>query len=308
MHVSDAIELYLCDITHLSEQYQIWMRRRLSQFDTWCVENNLILDQVKVPEIRKYIEYLSTRANQAKGRTGILSSHTVHGHARAIHTFLVWCSVDDDLEQYVSEKTPAKMRMPRMDEKVIETFSEAQIKALFDACDRNKFPDLAVRDRAILSVLLDTGVRADELCTLTLTNLHLNKDDQYIKVMGKGRKEREISFGQKTRRALTRYLIIRRRADTRNNKTLFLSRTGQAFVVGGLEQLIYRLARWADVEGARCHRFRHTFAVSFLKNGGDVYKLSRLMGHSSVSITETYLRTLKAREARHGGNSVLDSL
>jgi integrase/recombinase XerD len=308
MHVSDAIELYLCDITHLSPQYQTWMRIRLGQFNAWCVENNLLLNQVKVPELRKYLEYLSTRPNQAKGRTGTLSSYTIHGHARAIHTFLAWCSQDDDLSEHVSEKTPAKMRMPRTDEKVIETFSDEQIKALFDACERNKFPDLVTRDRAILSILLDTGVRADELCTLTLANLHLNKDDQYIRVMGKGRKEREISFGQKTRRALTRYLIIRRRQDMRHNKILFLSRTGQAFVVGGLEQLIYRLARWANVEGARCHRFRHTYAVSYLKNGGDVYKLSRLMGHSSVSITETYLRALKARDARHGGNSVLDSL
>lgn len=312
MQVSEAVEQYRYAIAHLSPQYQKWAIGKLKMFAAWCDENNLALEQVKVHEIRKYIDYVRTRPNQSKGReTKQLSSYTVHGHARAVRAFLNWCTQEDDLEDLVSEKTTKKIKMPKIEQKVIEIFTDAQIKAFFVACDREYTKELAIRDKAILSVLLDTGVRADELCTLKLEHLHLDRDDPYLKVMGKGRKEREIGFGNKTRLAIARYLRIRKPQSQVKTDVVFLSKFNQPLTVSGLDQLIYRLADWARVEGVRasCHTWRHTFAVNYLKNGGDLYILSRLMGHTSIAVTTVYLKALQAQDARKTGNSsVLDNM
>ncbi|HYT34088.1 MAG TPA: site-specific integrase, partial [Ktedonobacteraceae bacterium] len=80
--------------------------------------------------------------------------------------------------------------------------------------------------------------------------------------------------------------------------------------VSGLEQIITQLGERAHITGVRCspHTLRHTWAVRYLLNGGDLYKLSRLMGHTSVKITERYVASMRAWQARQGGQSVLDHL
>jgi len=306
MRVRDAVEQYQYAILHLSDQTQKWSMGRLKFFALWCESQHLEIEQIKVPALRRYLEHLQTKPHHRTGKH--LSSYTVHGHMRVIRTFLNWCTQEDELEDLVSEKVPRKMTMPRVDEKVIETFTPEQIKALLAACDQEVSQVWRVRDRAILSVLIDTGIRAGELCSLMLDNIDLDPRDPYIKVMGKGRKEREVPLGNKALTALHKY-IRRYREAPKEEKHVFLSKGNRAFTVSGLVQVIERLAAWAHIEGVHCHKFRHTYAITYLKNDGDVYKLSRLLGHASIQITtDVYLRAFKARDARMGGNSVLDNL
>jgi site-specific recombinase XerD len=135
----------------------------------------------------------------------------------------------------------------------------------------------------------------------------LDADDSYLKVNGKGRKQREVPLGRHSRTALRRYITRYRRPKDKAEKRVFLSRTGTPLTLSGLDQIIREIASRARIKGAHAHRFRHTFACQYLVNGGDVYKLSRLMGHSSVKITERYLGAVKAKQARQG-QSVLDHL
>ena len=108
----------------------------------------------------------------------------------------------------MSKKTVRRIALPKVEQKVIETFTTAEITAFFDVADKS---NMAKRDRAILSLLLDTGVRASELCGLTIENVHISRDDAYIKVMGKGRKEREIGLGSKSRASLLKYMRVERK-------------------------------------------------------------------------------------------------
>ena len=159
-------------------------------------------------------------------------------------------------------------------------------------------------------MLIDTGIRNDELCSLMLDNVHLkDPKDCYIKVDGKGRKEREVGLGRDAAKALKRY-ITRYRKAMRSERSVFLSRFGQRFTPNGLDQMLRRLGRWAKVSDVRvsAHTFRHTYAVNYLKNGGDIFKLSRLLGHESVQTTMIYLKAFNAKDARDGGPSVLDNL
>ncbi len=85
-------------------------------------------------------------------------------------------------------------------------FTSADIKALLTACNNENTPELVVRDKVIIMLLLETGIRAGELCGLTLDNVQLNPKDPFIKVFGKGRKEREVGLGQAACTALHKYI------------------------------------------------------------------------------------------------------
>jgi site-specific recombinase XerD len=190
--------------------------------------------------------------------------------------------------------------MPKMLAKVIETFSNEQIKALLLSCEKEYNQTLMVRDCAIIYILYDIGIRASELCGLTLDNVYLQPDDAYLKVLGKGDKRREVGLGKEARIALHRYISGYRKVGP-TERYVFISRQGNSLTINGLEQLTYRLGRWARVKGVRCspHTFRHTFAVNYLRATGDIYKLSRIMGHSSVKVTEGYLKSVKNKEIRN---------
>src|ERR1700694_587759 len=101
--------------------------------------------------------------------------------------------------------------MPKLQVKIIETFTKDQVKAMLAACEKEFDHNLAVRDRAILYVLYDTGIRASELRGLTLDHVYLRPDDAYLKVLGKGDKWREVGLGKDARTALHRYLTRYRR-------------------------------------------------------------------------------------------------
>ena len=295
MKLADAYAefTYAKDHTPASQQ---WYRSRLTAFFAWLGEQDIDqLEAINAPLVRRYIDQ--------RRRAGTLSSHTLHGHARAIKAFLNWAASDD----LIDERLPRRIAMPVKEQYVIATFTPDQISRLFAAAAKTPTP---LRDKALLSVLLDCGTRAAELCGLLLDKTVLTADDSYITVAGKGRKSREIGLGSRSRLALAKYLHRERGASA--SPYVFLTRSGTPLRTEGLDRLLYRLRDAAGVEhfnGVRvsAHTFRHTFAVAYLTNGGDLYKLSRLMGHSTVTTTEGYLKSFKARDARMG-MSVLDSM
>jgi site-specific recombinase XerD len=278
-----------------------WYQGRLSAFREWCLEQGINeIGDITAPLVRRYIDERRT----AISKTGKpLDSHTLHGHVRAIRALLNW-AVKEDL---VDEKVARRIALPKREQKLLAIFSPAHLDKLFAVCDQSETPEYAARDKAILAVLVDTGLRASELCGLSLERVVFTQDDAYLVLYGKGRKQREVGLGKKARAALHRY-IHRYRPRTEDSR-VFLAKGGAPLTPEGLDRLLYRLRDRASVEGVRvsAHTFRHTFAVRYLEAGGDIYRLARLMGHSSVVVTEGYLKAFNARAARQGG-SVLDSL
>jgi len=279
---------------------------KLSVFVSWCEEERLSLGDLKQATTRRFLEMLRTKVNDLTGRP--ICSSTAHGYMRVLKAFLSWLSREEDYEQIVSSRLASRMEMPKVEQGVIEVFSAEQLQALLAACGRESYQRLVTRDRAILSVLVDTGIRASELCGLTLDNAFLDPNDAHLKVFGKGKKWREVALGRRSLTELRRY-ITRYRHGGKDEQHVFLNRYGAPLTVWGLDQLIDRLGEWASITGVRCspHTFRHTYAVLYLLGGGDIYSLMRLMGHTSVRVTERYLRAMQARDARRG-TSVLDQL
>jgi integrase/recombinase XerD len=139
-------------------------------------------------------------------------------------------------------------------------------------------------------IFLDTGIRVSELADLTLENVNL--DHMQLKVYGKGSKERTVPIGVRVQRAIWKYLQ-QYRPDPASPRftTLFLTKDGKPVTKGRIETQIKRYEERAGITGVRCspHTFRHTFATSYLRNGGNVFSLQRILGHSSLETTMVYI-------------------
>jgi site-specific recombinase XerD len=275
-----------------------WYRSRLGAFFTWATTQGVTtLEGVSAPLVRRYLDHRRATPSYT-GRP--LDSHTLHGHTRVIRAWLHWAVADGLVDAVV----PARIGLPKREQKVLRVLSPQQCERLLLTAAQSTQPP---RDQAVVAVLLDTGLRAAELCALNRDDVHLTPDEAYVLVRhGKGRRQREVPLGVTSRRWLARLLR------SHHAPEVFAGPRGP-LTPSGLDQLLERLMTVAGPQhftGLKrgAHLFRHTFAVRFLEAGGDVYVLSRLMGHSTVSTTEGYLRAVTARQVRQHALSPLDAL
>jgi len=275
----------------------VWNDHRVRQFTAWAATQDVReVEQVTTSLVHRFLASLSQD----------LSDYTRRGYAQAVKAFLNYCACED----LIPDKLPRRIAMPRVTQRVIQTFTPDQVKRLLSACEQEVYPWMHSRNRAIIAILLDTGLRASELCGLTLRDVHFSVTDSYVQVMGKGRKERQVGLGERSRGELHRYLYRHRNAP-QDQQRVFLNQKGGPLLASGLHQLIARIRDYAGPEhfpGIRVspHAFRHTFALAYLSGGGDCYVLSRILGHSQIGTTETYLRAFQSKMARRG-QSVADT-
>ncbi len=183
----------------------------------------------------------------------------------------------------------------------VQPFRADEIDALRAAAKNSTHP---ARDDALLLFLLDTGARVSEAAALRFADLDMA--GRSCRVLGKGNKQRTLYFGAQTTRALWAHTRQLYRADPPPGTSPVWrsgrgARKGDALTRSGIERVITRLARAAGLTG-RCHphRFRHTFAISFLKNGGNLYSLMSILGHTSPAMTQRYVALAQADiEAQH---------
>jgi integrase/recombinase XerD len=321
MNVSDAITDYLLDQGHLEKSSLTHYRQELRVFAKWCECEQITLEAINNRVIQAFLAWLKEYSTSSKHDREQISSRTIGNYVQNIITFLHWCLRDEEYSAYVTFARVKLIKKPRQEKILKETFTEAEIAALFEACrsQQKRWHEYQLRDEALLSLLLDTGIRAQELRTLTIGHVTLATDpdeDSYIKVMGKGRKEREIPIGRKTRRILSRYLRQYRQDAKRTNPVFVSRQSGGRLTHSGLKEILLRLKRFSSLSedaNVNPHKFRHTYSARFIQQGGDIYTLSRLLGHNNVGITERYLTTLgvdigRLRSHRANYISIVDSL
>lgn len=201
---------------------------------------------------------------------------TIHGRARPVKTFLRFLYFDDMIPTDVM----AKVKMPKLDKPILPAFTTDDVKAILKACDNE-------RDTALCLFLLDTGVRAAELCALTVADFNPKTGAVMVK-HGKGAKGRMVYVDAKARRAVLKHLVSCGNPDEAT--PLFPSKCdGQPLTPGGLFQLIRRIGKRAHVEHCHPHTFRRTFALWSLRAGMDLMRLAALMGHSDLTVLRQYL-------------------
>lgn len=208
-----------------------------------------------------------------------VSIQTVAHDYRELKAFARWAKELDLTPTYAM----AGVKQPRTPKLLHDVIDDSDFVKLLKGC--NLATHTGRRDHAILCFLWDTGVRAGELCGLTDIDL----DKRQAKVYGKGAKERFVFFSRETAKSLDRYDIRMRRL-RRPGQTFFLTDELRPLSVDTLKQVVIRAKSRAGVTN-RCnpHTFRHTFATNYIRAGGDLNSLARLLGHSSLAVVSQYL-------------------
>lgn len=228
-----------------------------------------------------------------------LSKKTVLNYYTGLSALWTWALK----EKVVSQHVPRLVDPPKPEIREVQPYSETEIRAMLASLYRSKRfkrrgqnpQDRALpyveRNKAIILLLLDTGVRAEELCMIKIHQL--DKRNQRIKIFGKGSKERYVSFSTRTHQALWRYLTTRPEGASEGDP-LFSVESGKRFQRRRLLALLQTIGARAGVQDVTIHRFRHTFAIQYLRNGGDPYTLQKMMGHSTLDMIKRYLSIVQA--------------
>ena len=217
-----------------------------------------------------------------------LSPKTIQCHVRAFKAFSSWLF----REEYTTENRLEKLKLPKAPETIKTPLTDDEIKKCSGSI--NKKSPTGIRNYAILITDLDTGLREDEIVNCLLSNVNLV--DGFIKVMGKGSKERIVPIGKFVQRKLLFYIEnVRPKPANAAINNLFLTTDGKPMTGNSVRLMFSRLAKTSGVRRLHCHLCRHTFSINFLLNGGDVFSLKAILGHTSLEMVNHYLHFTAAQ-------------
>ncbi len=253
-------------------------------------------------DIVAYLNWLRTDyvPQRITGNNQPLSPKTLRNVWITLSSFFEWARLEFKIANPVREVPPPKFKTAP-----VEVYTQDEVECMLKACvysrearphDRHKFVmhrPTANRDQAIILVLLDTGLRASELCSLNIGDVDPKTGRVEVKHGkeggAKGGKGRTVYLGKVARRAVWRYLAEREDGDDQK-VPLFLSKNDRPYNADTLRHLVEETGDRAGVKHAYSHKFRHTFAITYLRSGGDVFTLQALLGHSSLDMVRHYAR------------------
>lgn len=244
---------------------------------------DLSLGEISPDQLRAFITEMRSRPG-LKGRKQV-SDFTLFAYHRVVNAFFNYLERQELLAANPMKRVPK----PKVGSYLIQPFSEEQVKKLLAQPDVTTFAGL--RDFTLMCFLLDTGCRISEALALTYTDLDCQH--RLARLMGKGRKERQVPFGEHTLAWLERYLA--RRRESLDTDFVFVNQYGEQLTRNTVAQRIADYGDRAGLRGVRAsaHTFRHTFGVCWLLGKGD-YKgdaisLQRILGHSTPAMTQRYV-------------------
>lgn len=201
-----------------------------------------------------------------------------------------------------------KVRVPKAPKKIIPTFSREQIGALLGAIDTSTAEGF--RDQLLILMYLDTACRLTEVTNLKVDDANLK--DQCLKILGKGQRERIVPFGVTLQKLLWRYLnLYRPQPALPGRDYVFLTREGRPLTKNRVEAILRKYGHKAGIKGVRCspHTLRHTACVFWVRNGGDLFSLQRITGHSSLEVLRGYVNLAQSDvNSAHRRYSAIDNL
>ena len=249
----------------------------LTRFFDFVVSKNIYSVTEITPEvIREFLNHL-------KGKK--LRNITIHRYYAEIKTFFTFLHCED----YIRSNPIRNIKPPKVEQKQMRTFSAQEISKLLNAFNKNDF--FGMRNYCIMATLFSTGMRKMELMNLTVKDLNITNDLFRIEY-GKGNKERYVPIGATLRRILIRYLKMREEyVGDDYCPWFFVSRSKEKMTASALNVLFRKLKVELKLTGEKVspHTIRHTFAKTYLLNGGDIFSLQKIMGHAELETTRQYL-------------------
>jgi site-specific recombinase XerD len=287
--LADAIDLYArglhLDISSRGQPYAPSTVRtytdEITAFGAWCAAHDIMhVGDVDEDVVLRHLAEL-----RARGR----SAQYIATRDKVIRVWLQWCVrrgiLTADPMAGVRRQTPA--------DPPIVAVSDQEMRRVLDACEELP-PWQAGRAAGIVMVLWRCGLRASEVCMLDLEDYQSRKAQLRVRGTKSLAARRVVGVPDDCRYVLDDW-VLRLRGPRPG--PLFPGERTERLRRDWLTHLVQRLGRRAEVVGLHPHRLRHTFALNFLRAGGDLYVLMRLMGHSRIEMTARYLRALQAEEA-----------
>lgn len=219
-----------------------------------------------------------------------VNSVSIQSYIRGLRAFLRWLYE----EEYIETNICDKFKLPKATRKVIDVLSDEEIDRLLAALSGSEW--LTVRNRLIVALMLDSGLRLNEVVTLQASAVHLK--DRYLIVTGKGDKQRTVPFGEFTAKTLEEYILITKNAGVKTGLLIKVSETLCGFepvTESTIKNIFRKLKVRANIPRLYPHLLRHTFATRYLENGGNIYTLQMILGHTSLEMVKKYLHLATTR-------------
>ncbi len=290
--LQNAIDEFLIEqqIRGNSDTTVLYYSRCLRFFASYNGLKDRPVASVSISDCKAYLLYLKTKN---------LTTTSIQSYIRALRAFLSWCYS----EGYIESNIPEHFKLPKAKRKTIDVLTDDEIQRLFSCLSGKDFYN--IRNYCIVALMLDSGLRLNEVVTLERDKIHISEG--YIIVIGKGNKERIVPLGLNSRKALLRYMALVPNLDSKT--PFFVKDTLTPLQQSTVKQLFRRLKIEASIPRLRPHLLRHTFATRYLENGGDIYSLQLILGHTSLEMVKKYVHLTNAKTAVNFPNfSPLDKL
>lgn len=272
-----------------------WYEQKLGLYERW-LGPSACLGDVTIPNIRAFIVELQERTernpnNPYTRMEGPLSSSYINSFVRALRAFSTWLQEDG----YTDGNILKPLKPPKVQQKVKEVLTDEEVQRLVAVFDQDE--PFGARGFAMIWTILDCGLRAAEVCGLRTDDAHLEQG--YLKVLGKGNKERLVPIGQNCQAALTRWRDrFRSQFEVADSPYLFLNANGEALTVNALKQILERAGERARLPRVHLHLLRHTFATNYLvKEVGDSLRLQQVLGHTSLEMVRRYVAQANVQQS-----------
>lgn len=254
-----------------------------------------ILD-VKLDDLRNFVAALVDIGICARSQSRILSG------VRTFYTFLI-------LDGYIEDDPTELLEWPKIGEHLPEVLSVEEVDRLEQACDLSKWE--GQRNRTIIEVLFSCGLRVSELINLRLSDLFLT--EKFIRVMGKGKKERLVPISESAVKELQYWFMDRNLMKIKPGEEdfVFLNRRGGHLTRMMIFTIVRRLAEAAGIEKTISpHTLRHSFATALLEGGANLRAIQDMLGHERISTTQIYthidMHTLREEILEHHPRNLLN--
>lgn len=270
-------EIYLKLEKNLSENTYVAYLQDINKLLQFLEIHHLSVnpDTITISHLRGFIEWLNGLGLSKKSQSRIISG------IKSFFNFLV-------IEDYTENNPCLLLSLPSSGRKLPEVLSIEEINSMLDSIDVSSY--LGHRNRAIIEVLYSCGLRVSELVNLKLSNIYFN--DDFIKVTGKGEKQRLVPIGSHAKNEIKNYMLsFRNHIEPKKDHEdfLFLNRRGKQLTRVMIFTIIKETAKLAGIKkNISPHTLRHSFATHLIDGGADLKVVQEMLGHESITTTEIY--------------------
>ncbi len=273
---------YIISMDKVLEKYYEYLKYELNYSDNTISDYKLHILKYKEYLDKNHLNYLSIKKDDVIDMLKYLdnlklTNRTISNILSALRNFYNYL-LD---EKYIKTNIFKVVSNPKLDKKLPNFLSMEDLHKIIESISIDTPLDL--RNRLIIEMLYATGVRVSELVNIKLSDINFN--EQSIRIMGKGRKERIVFYGEYAKDILDKYLDIR----NNSNEYLIQNNKGNKITSRGIEKIIDKVVSIACINNnVSPHTFRHTFATHLLNSGCEIKSVQELLGHSSLNTTEVY--------------------